>query len=78
MKYLLVLFACILFACRNEAITYAKMLDPDADCSAIKTSWTTSEDVAVCRVGSEVWKCEVLQYTTECKTVRTIPAEKQR
>lgn len=73
MKYL---FLLILVACKNDAITYAKMLDSTAECQAIKTSiFGNSEDTAVCRVGSEVWKCEVRNYTTECQTVRVIPAE---
>lgn len=41
--------------CKNDAITYAQTIDPDAACEALSTD--RGLDSAVCRIGRDVWTC---------------------
>ncbi len=63
-------------ACRNDAITYAKLIAPTAKCNAIHTGETSREvDTAVCRVGSEIWRCSA-GSTPSCSKVMDVTVEK--
>lgn len=47
--------------CRNDAITYAKTVWPDAHCSSIETGCVNgSTDVAVCQVGTRTVVCSII------------------
>lgn len=58
--------------CRNDAITYAHGIAPEAECKSVGTP--RSGDVAVCKFDGWVWLCEA-GYETKCTQVRRIPAE---
>lgn len=70
----------LLAACRNEAITYAHMIDPNARCSALSTTWVISgrsADTAVCVSGSNVWNCVVKdEAAPSCVTISKALVEK--
>ncbi len=60
--------------CRNDAITYAKAIWPEAKCSAVTTSSGCnaprySVDVAVCRVGERRYMCDTELDTPKCKEI---------
>ena len=80
MKKLILLFA--ISACSNDALTLAKSMDPTAVCTEINTAWIgNSDDIASCRVGSEVWLCTVSHSRSasvpECHKIRDIPMERK-
>lgn len=54
----LLILGLLLGACRNDAITFAHLLDPGATCQALGTSWGPGEDTAACTaVNGEKWFC---------------------
>lgn len=56
MKQLLLVL--VLAGCRNDAITYAKMLDPEATCSADCTyGGCTGVNTAYCSIRGTQWYC---------------------
>ena len=62
-------------ACRNDAITYAHGLAPEAACNAIDTNYSGhGQDTAVCRFDGWVWLC-VSGYAPDCKQVRRLSVE---
>lgn len=67
-----------LIGCRNDAITYAKAIAPDAECSAVETTsgfgGGRGIDTAVCHFEHAVWLCTAYN-TPECKKIRDQPAE---
>lgn len=63
-------------ACRNDAITIAKTMAPEAECHAINTTtgWTRDDnDTAVCKFERAVWYCS--SRSAKCEKLRDIPAE---
>jgi hypothetical protein len=54
------IFVLLLGACRNDAITFAHLLDPVATCHEMKTSWLSLDgDTAVCSAtNGEKWFCK--------------------
>lgn len=66
--------------CKNDAITYAKTLWPDAKCSAVRTcmfSCDHDNDTAICRIKDRIYQCNVIydnQYgrgSTGCQRIYT-------
>lgn len=69
--------ALLLVGCRNDAITFAKLLEPTAKCNAVETHpIEPQEDIAVCRVMSEIWVCRAGKGTPTCEKIRDVPAER--
>ena len=78
----LVLLILLVVACKNDAITYAHIIDPAAACSAIQTGDASSlSDTASCTSHGRVWFCFALRGMTACLDgdrvvhVRPDPAE---
>lgn len=72
---LLAVVALVFVACRNDAITYAHGVAPEAECQAIETySVSHGADTAVCRFDRAVWMC-IAGSAPTCNKVREIPTE---
>jgi len=54
--------------CKNDAITYAKAIWPDAKCSAINTG-CKDQDTAVCAVGTARYMCHVTLDAPDCNRI---------
>lgn len=75
MKYLILLG---LLGCKNDAITFAKLLAPDATCKEVTNSYGGGgTDTAVCTVGNEVWSCSARVGHPSCVKVGTVIMEKR-
>lgn len=81
---MLLLIALTLAACRNEAITYAHLVDPDAECMAGATHMRVN--TATCRSHGEILMCRApneWQGTSddpppECHQIANAPATPEK
>lgn len=68
-----------LAGCRNDAITFAHIIEPGADCTALKTNISKSSsdtDTAVCRVASDLLACEAHgDDIPSCKKIGVVKVE---
>lgn len=75
----LILVTLLATACRNDAITFAKLVDSRAECNSVNTTIDHNggePDVAICRVGREVQLCKAGGHVDPtCVKIRDIVAE---
>lgn len=65
-----VAMVAIAIGCKNDAITYAHAIAPDATCTAVNTNgFSSGHDTAVCRIGREIWSCASHNGDASCTRV---------
>ena len=70
----------MLAACRNDAITYLHLINPDAPCQAVETHYMSKvQDTALCVSNGKVWFCRAGddQNPPTCTDVGTVHLERQ-